>query len=237
MLQKCPVFLSTLVVYTFFMEAAFIRLVRRRTGITQKDLAAWLDVDQGTVSRWERGVSTPRPSTLAAMRSLLLQDEERRVRDRSIAMVRNNLLPATLMDPNLRLREFSGLAVTHYKQRSGTDLRGLTGSSLEAQASRSGYPELWDCVERSGILEGDAIMFSFVINSRGKGHVTVCEPFLEDGKVAGFLNYVTHYFDFPANEQRTLEFAQFVSADDPSRDQVLYRGRRSEFYEKMLRSS
>ncbi len=235
--EQSDVSFAMLVSYTILtMDAKFIRLVRRRTGITQKDLAAWLDVDQGTVSRWERGASTPRPKALAAMRALLLKDEERRVRDRSIAMVRNNLLPATLMDPRLRLGEFSGQAVNHYKQRSGTDLRSLIGSSLEAQANRSGYPELWDCIVRSGLLEGDAIIFSFVINSRGKGHVTVCEPFLEDGEVAGFLNYVSHYFDFPANEERALEFAQFVPAGEPTRDQVLYRGHRAKFYEQMLRS-
>ncbi|WP_050927615.1 helix-turn-helix domain-containing protein [Aestuariivita boseongensis] len=216
------------------MEAEFIRLVRRRTGITQTGLAAWLDVDQGTVSRWERGVSRPRPSTLAAMRTLLIQDEERRVRDRSIAMVRNNLLPATLMGPGLHLKEFSSFAVAHYNQRSGTDLRRLVGSSLETQASRSGYPQLWDCVLRSGLLEGEAIIFTFAINSRGKGHVTVCEPFFEDGAIAGFLNYVTRYFDFPENKERTLEFAQFVPASDPTQNRVLYRGQRAEFCEQSL---
>ena len=218
------------------MDADFIKLVRRRSGLTQKDLSAWLDVDQGTVSRWERGVSAPRPAAVAAMRTLLLRDEERRVRDRSMAIVRNNLAPATLMDPQLKLTEFSGSAVTHYKQRSGTDLRGFIGSSLESQASRSGYPELWDCVLRSGLLDGDAIIFTFAINSRGKGHLTVCEPILEEGHVAGFLNYVSRYFSFPANDERTLEFAKFVPADDPARDHVLYRGKRAETCEQVMRS-
>lgn len=219
------------------MDAEFIRLVRRRTGMTQIGLAEWLDVDQSTVSRWERGMSAPRPATLAALRAMLLKDEERRVRDRSIAMVRNNLVPATLMDPDLRLKQFSGLAVTHYKKRGATDLHGLIGSSFEAQSDRGGLPELWECIVRTGILEGDAIIFTFVVNNCGMGHVTVIEPFLEDGEVAGFLNYVSNYFDFPANDERTLEFAHFVPAGDPTRDEVLYRGQRAEFYERMLRSS
>ena len=219
------------------MDPEFVKLVRRRAGITQKELAEWLDVDQGTVSRWECGIVAPRPATLAALRSLLLRDEERRLRNRSLAMVRNNLLPATLMDPNLRLMEFSRLAVEHYRKRSGTDLRSLVGSSLESQANRSGYPELWDCVQQSGILKCDAITFSFVINSRGKGHMTVCEPILEDGGVAGFLNYVSYYFDFPPNEERTLEFAQFTPADDPTRSEVLHRGPRAEFCEQVFQSS
>ncbi len=216
------------------MDADFIKLVRRRAGLTQKDLATWLDVDQGTVSRWERGVSSPRPAAVLDMRALLLRDEERRVLDRSVALVRNNLAPATLMDPQLRLKEYSRSAVAHYKQRSGTDLRSFLGSSLESQSSRSGYPELWDCVLRAGLLEGDAILFTFAINSRGKGHLTVCEPFLEEGRVAGFLNYVTQYFDFPANDERTLEFAQVVPAGDPGLSEVLYRGKRADICERVM---
>ena len=83
----------------------------------------------------------------------------------------------------------------------------------------------------SGIIAG-------IIEGAGfPARVTAHSVALEDGEVAGFLNYVSHYFDFPANEERTLEFAQFVPAGEPTRDQVLYRGQRAKFYEQVRLSS
>ena len=37
---------------------------KHRLGLTQRELAALLDVDQVTVSRWERGEVTPRISSI-----------------------------------------------------------------------------------------------------------------------------------------------------------------------------
>lgn len=47
-----------------------IRTLRRRNGWTQADLAARLGTDPVTVSRWERGVSRPRPSAQTRLREL-----------------------------------------------------------------------------------------------------------------------------------------------------------------------
>lgn len=52
------------------MKERAIRALRRRNGWTQVDLAARLGTDAVTVSRWERGVSRPRPSAQARLREL-----------------------------------------------------------------------------------------------------------------------------------------------------------------------
>lgn len=52
------------------MRAGEIRALRRRTGWTQAELAARLGTDAVTVSRWERGVSRPRPSARARLAEL-----------------------------------------------------------------------------------------------------------------------------------------------------------------------
>jgi transcriptional regulator with XRE-family HTH domain len=52
------------------MEARAIRSLRRRRGWTQAELAERLGSDPVTVSRWERGVSSPRPSALLRLREL-----------------------------------------------------------------------------------------------------------------------------------------------------------------------
>jgi transcriptional regulator with XRE-family HTH domain len=44
---------------------ALVREVRRRAGLTQRDLAAMLGTTQSAVSTWERGHDVPRVDTLA----------------------------------------------------------------------------------------------------------------------------------------------------------------------------
>ena len=50
----------------------WIRNRRRRLGWTQAELAAAVGTDLGTVSRWERGVATPRPGSAARLRQVLV---------------------------------------------------------------------------------------------------------------------------------------------------------------------
>lgn len=49
---------------------AGIRRMRNRLGWTQADLARRLGTDPVTVSRWERGVTRPRPSARKRLRDL-----------------------------------------------------------------------------------------------------------------------------------------------------------------------
>ena len=77
--------------------------------MTRDDVAHRLDVDEGTVSRWERGIEQPRPANLAALRDLLLRREGRRMRDRAVAMVRHDLLAACLSDAGPRIAEIRAM--------------------------------------------------------------------------------------------------------------------------------
>ena len=61
---------------------ARIRAARDRAGLTQRALAQLLDTDSMLISKWERGVVTPRESSVVAVaqalgiRSTELLDEE-----------------------------------------------------------------------------------------------------------------------------------------------------------------
>ena len=44
-----------------------IRLLRKRTGMTQQELAAKLFVSQQAIGKWERGESTPNPEAISTM--------------------------------------------------------------------------------------------------------------------------------------------------------------------------
>lgn len=51
------------------MEGRFIKEMRIRLDLTRGQLVELMLVDQGTVSRWERGAEVPRPATQSGRRS------------------------------------------------------------------------------------------------------------------------------------------------------------------------
>ena len=114
--------------------------LRKRLGLTQAKLAEALGVEQGTVSRWERGIEKPWPSNLAKLRDLFMDDEGHRLSKLSSAMIRNNLLAACLTDSTTNLVEVSDLAVDHYMKLHGIDIRSQIGVSLEQHVCEMGNP-------------------------------------------------------------------------------------------------
>ena len=206
--------------------------------MTQGQLAERLHVDQGTISRWERGVESPRPARRAALSKLLLRDESRRVILRGLAFVRQDYLPSTLLDSRLRLLEISPSGARHFRSR-GLDPDAMIGISLDRYAERVGNPEIKGLLHKnlsgSGLLKGDALLFRFVRNRMGKGHATVYEPIFEDGELIGILNFVTAYFDLPNNGRDTFELIETVRADDPSKAIVMHRGPKADDAAKALR--
>ena len=205
------------------MDGALIKELRRRLGMTQRQLAEQLNVDQGTVSRWERGAESPRPARRAALQNLLLRDQSRRAMLRSLAFVRHDYLPSTLLDGKLRLVELSASGRRHFVAR-GQDPDALLGMSLERYSDRIGKPSFVAAVRESGLLKGDCLLFRFVSNLGGRGHATVYEPIFEDEELIGVLNYVTSYFELPSQEKETVELIEIVRTEDPSRATVLHRG-------------
>lgn len=205
------------------MDGELIKKLRRRLGMTQRQLADQLNVDQGTVSRWERGTESPRPARRAALQNLLLRDQSRRAMLRSLAFVRQDYLPSTLLDGKLRLVELSESAKRHFLAR-GQDPDALMGMSLERYSDRIGKPGFLGSVRESGLLDGDCLLFRFVSNFKGRGHATVYEPIFEDEELIGVLNYVTSYFELPWQEKATLELIEIVRTEDPLSARILHRG-------------
>jgi transcriptional regulator with XRE-family HTH domain len=72
------------------IEGHRIKSIRRRLGLTQKALAEAMKVDQGTISRWERGVEAPRPGRQAMLEKLLDVQDEHLALARARAFVRVN---------------------------------------------------------------------------------------------------------------------------------------------------
>lgn len=218
------------------MEGRFIKEMRIRLGLTQGQLAELMLVDQGTVSRWERGAEVPRPASQSRLRDILLRDDARRALQRSLAVVRHNLLPSSLLDRKLRLIEISASGQRHFRQR-GRDPDSLIGMDLERFADRIGFPLLNRELRHSGFLSGDALLFRFVSNFDGRGHSTVYEPIFEGGALVGVLNYVSAYFDLPRNGGFSVETIEAIQSDDPLKSVVLYSGAHAAEAQSALRQA
>lgn len=217
------------------MDGTLIRDLRRRLGLTQAQLADLVQVDQGTVSRWERGLESPRPARRADLQRLLLRDESRRSMQRGLAIVRQNYLPAALLDSRLRLVELSAGGRAFYRER-GRDPDSLIGLEFERYAERSGISGLYRQLVGSGLLTGDALLFRFVSASGGQAHATVYEPIFEGTRLVGVLNYVAARFALPAREGSSIELVEVVRTEDPSVAIALHRGDQADAVLSRLRS-
>lgn len=169
-------------------------------------------MDQGTVSRWERGVDVPRPRREGELRRLLLKEGENLLLTRNLAIVRLDMFPSTLLDRKLRLVELSASAKAHYKSRD-IDPNALLGKTFEAHAHQRGHPALLEHLRASGLMKGDALMFRFSLNRQGAGHTTIWEPLVEDGQVIGVLNWVSEYFEFSENAENSIERVDYIPKD------------------------
>lgn len=219
------------------MDGTTIRQLRKRLGITQRQLAERLDVDQGTVSRWERGIDGPRPRRAAALRDLLVKDEDQRALARALAVVRHDLMsaPASFLDSRMRVAELSPSG-SEFLRRRGYDPQSLIGKDVFAWSDRFRLPDFPKMLQDSGILSGDALLFRFVRNERGRGHATLYEPIFASGEMIGVLNYVTAMFDFPGNDESTFELVECVPANAPNRIETLHAGARSDAARVALRA-
>jgi transcriptional regulator with XRE-family HTH domain len=205
------------------IEGHRIKSIRRRLGLTQKALAEAMKVDQGTISRWERGVEAPRPGRQAMLEKLLDVQDEHLALARARAFVRQDLLPSTLLDAKMRLIEMSASARRHFLDR-GYNPETLIGKSLDQLVLRESLTHVETALHASGLLRGEAIFFRFVRNHKGKAHSTIYEAVFQAGQVAAVLNYVTAYFDLPKTDGETIELIEAVPRDDPGSVRILYRG-------------
>ncbi|MCR9157947.1 MAG: helix-turn-helix transcriptional regulator [Rhodobacteraceae bacterium] len=205
------------------IDGILIRDLRKRLGMTQRQLAEQLHVDQGTISRWERGVEAPRPSRQLELQTLLMRDHDRRAMQRALAFIEQDLLPSTLLDSQLRLIALSASAREHILSR-GKNPDALIGMSLDRYSDRFGAQVLLKHFARSGFMDGDCLFLRFVQNYHGRGHVTVYEPVLEDGRVVGVLNFVTKYFEFSGNQGNEIEAIEIIPTGDPSKATLVHSG-------------
>ena len=130
-----------------------VRALRRRQGLSQQALADRLGVDQTAVSRWERGLDSPRPFLRRRLLDLQRQSDSGRQDAVVRARVRNAFWPSSLVGPGAVFLEINqpalseaGLAPADLR---GRPIYGLFGPAVDAVTER------W---EAAGIFRGELAM-------------------------------------------------------------------------------
>ncbi len=107
------------------VELKGLRALRRSRGMRQEDLAEAIGSDQYSVSQWERGVRSPRPTTIKRLADALGVEPQDLFAERPLAAPLAE--PAPVEDVAALLRS-----------RCGNDLLIVDEEELEARASERG---------------------------------------------------------------------------------------------------
>lgn len=99
-----------------------IRSYRRDNGLKQDALAGMLNVDQTTISRWERGIDTPSLAMQKRLRDLFWKREDSAL-DAAVRMVRAAPGRAAILVPGTRIIAVSEAYARRY-ETSASEMRG-----------------------------------------------------------------------------------------------------------------
>ena len=125
-------------------------------GLTQSDLADMLDVDQATISRWERGAQMPDAPTQARLRDLLFRG--RAISDaRLVHLVRSASCRMYLVDAEGKFVAISDAA------------REFIGAGRESlfEVHSASIPENWKAALDAGFFRGEVASMHGVAEVQG----------------------------------------------------------------------
>jgi transcriptional regulator with XRE-family HTH domain len=206
------------------MNGYDIRSWRRSLGLTQADLSEALDVDQGTVSRWERGLVEPRPETMRAIVEMVASRGNAGANDRLDSLINKDFFPAFLLDRRGIVLNASTSMKRIYSDHFGGGGEHVIGKDFVAHNIQHGIPEVWDTIEASGIFECGTALMRLACNVQGAGFFYVAEPYASGNEQRHLCIYVTGQFGFPENDRYSLELAEVLSTKPPYEMRTIYRG-------------
>jgi len=194
-----------------------IRWQRKRLGLTQGELAERLNVDQGTISRWERGLGEPRPATYAALRDLLLRQDSQRAFMRVKAVIQNNLQLSMFYDAQNRMRAFSTQARDHYQERyNGVDINGCLGMEVGRFSRLIDSEQHWETLRAGGVGRDDVLLMRTTVNVRGFAHITHYEMIFDGGEYVGWYPTIVEKFRTQGTDI-SVKALEVVHLDDPGK--------------------
>ena len=131
---------------------AGLRQVRISSGLTQSDLAEMLNVDQATVSRWERGAQMPDADMQTRLRDILFRG--RAISDSRLThLVRSAHSLMALIAADGKFLALSETAVALVTAQS-TSLADVMTPSVQ---------EVWDAAVAAGFFRGETASVTYAI--------------------------------------------------------------------------
>lgn len=172
------------------MDGPTISRLRRRLGVTQTELSARVGVDQGTVSRWERGSERPRPAVLRRLREVLTGGPGWHPYHQARARIQADVVAAYLFDDALTLTAISQQAVAQFRRRYQVDAGQWIGRDFAAHladlgASAEDAEAAFDELQ-SGAQAGVRVKVQF----RSRPLALYVEPVVADGSLLGLVSFL-----------------------------------------------
>ncbi len=140
-----------------------LKSYRREKGLKQEALAYILNVDQTTISRWERGKDKPSLAIEKRLRDLFWKKEDSAL-DAAIRMVRSSPLRATIVLPGTRIVEVSD----PYTDYHGLSRQVMKGNLLREFLGDGFYEKFMVPVGEIGIYSGDVARVEYIASVRKK---------------------------------------------------------------------
>ncbi|MEH6473581.1 MAG: helix-turn-helix transcriptional regulator [Halopseudomonas sp.] len=162
-----------------------IRTYRKDNGLKQDVLAYMLNVDQTTISRWERGKDTPSIAIQKRLRDLFLTHEDSGL-TAATRLVRFSLGRAALTIPGTKIIEVSDA----YAERFKTERSTLKGGLMRHFLGDDFYEQFMVPVGDLGIYRGEVARVDYIApvrledSSRSYSHSSVVPVFSSSGVYA-----------------------------------------------------
>ncbi|TMV05485.1 helix-turn-helix domain-containing protein [Ruegeria sediminis] len=192
--------------------------------MTQNDIADALQVDQGTVSRWERDIEKPRPANFHALRDLLFDDPGKQSEFGANWLLKRSPMSAILVGEDRRIWEASPGCYSFYRNRDGMDVGAYLGSPLNRLLDHVNREDFLEVLEDWGVLDGEALMMRIYTNKNGTVTCHQVEPVHQAGEFFGTTAFLSHSFQIADNEDVGIEKVEAVMNDAPHEFCVLHEG-------------
>ncbi|MCP3871206.1 MAG: helix-turn-helix domain-containing protein [Gammaproteobacteria bacterium] len=140
-----------------------LRSYRREKGLKQEALAYMLNVDQTTISRWERGKDNPSLAIQKRLRDLFWTKQDSAL-DAAVRIVRYAPLRATVVLPGTRIVEVSDAYAEHH----GLSRKEMKGDLLRKFLGDDFYEQYMVPVGKIGIYSGDVARVEYLAKVRMK---------------------------------------------------------------------
>ena len=140
-----------------------IRSYRKDNGLKQDALAYILNVDQTTISRWERGIDTPSLAMQKRLRDLFWKREDS-VLSAAVRMIKSTPARAAIVAPGTKIIEVSKTQAEHF----GKEPQEMRGDLMRRFYGDTYYEQYMLPLAKHGIYSGEVSRLDIITKTNRK---------------------------------------------------------------------